>query len=188
MKIFEFLAKANNNLDLVRLLLASMVLYGHAPCFIDATGQHDIFGKILQFTYSGNVAVITFFLISGLLVSNSLFTKKNWKLYLISRLFRLVPGLLLVLVCTSLICILFTNSKLDAYVIYSFKYIVGNIFFDFQPEISSVSFLHNNHPLNGRFAEVVNGSLWTISLEFNMYLLVLAIWFLTNIFKIYFTN
>lgn len=104
MKIADYLKKDNNNLDVIRLILASMVIYGHAPCFIDATGRSDFIARILHFTYSGNLAVITFFLISGLLVSNSLFSKKNWKVYLVSRLFRLLPGLIFLSICTFFIC------------------------------------------------------------------------------------
>ena len=116
LKISDYLIKNNNNLDVIRLLLASMVIYGHAPCFIDATGYSDFLGGILHFTYSGNVAVITFFMISGLLVSNSLFSKKNWKVYLLSRVFRLLPGLIFLSVCTVIICGWFSEKNFLEYI------------------------------------------------------------------------
>ena len=116
MKIADYLKKDNNNLDVIRLLLASMVIYGHAPCFIDPTGRSDFIARILNLTYSGNLAVITFFLISGLLVSNSLFSKKNWKVYLVSRLFRLLPGFTFLSICTFFICMYFTGNSFADYI------------------------------------------------------------------------
>ena len=116
MKISDYLIKNNNNLDVVRLILASIVIYGHAPCFIDVTGRSDFVAGILNFTYSGNVAVITFFMISGLLVSNSLFSKSDWKVYLLSRVFRLLPGLIFLSLCTVIICGWFSEKNLLEYI------------------------------------------------------------------------
>ena len=183
MKIADYLKKDNNNLDVIRLLLASMVIYGHAPCFIDATGRSDFIARILNFTYSGNLAVITFFLISGLLVSNSLFSKKNWKVYLVSRLFRLLPGLIFLSICTFFICMYFTGNSFADYIQNSASYVVNNAKLDIQYEIHNVSFLRENHPLDGKYANSINGSLWTIPLEFKMYLLILGIWFISRNIK-----
>lgn len=183
MKISDYLIKNNNNLDIIRLLLASMVVYGHAPCFIDSTGYSDFFGGILHFTYSGNIAVITFFMISGLLVSNSLFSKKNWKVYLLSRVFRLLPGLIFLSVCTVIICGWFSEKNPLEYIQGGVTYICKNAMLNIQYVISDVSFLRDNHPMNGKYANTVNGSLWTIPLEFKMYLLMLGIWFISRDIK-----
>lgn len=187
MKISYFLQKNNNNLNAIRLILASMVIYGHAPGFIaSAFGREDIFTKMLHFSYSGSVAVNTFFLISGLLVSNSLFTKRNWKIYLISRVFRLLPGLIVVSICTVVICAWFTTDTFEVYISEGLNYVTKNMVLDIQFVIENVSFIHDNYPSGGELATYINGSLWTIPYEFKMYLLVLAIWVISNVtsFKI----
>lgn len=181
LKVDEFLRKENNNLDLIRLILASMVIYGHAPVFVNATGQTDFIAKYLHFTYSGNLAVLTFFLISGLLVSNSLFTKANWKVYIISRIFRLLPGLMFVSLCTIIICSYFSNENFLTYISHSLDYVYKNAILEIQYEINNVSFMRDNYPMP-QYANTINGSLWTIPLEFKMYLMMLGIWFVSRCF------
>lgn len=180
MKMDDYLKRGNNNLDIIRLLLASMVIYGHAPCFIDATGRVDFIANLVHFTYSGNLAVIMFFFISGILVTNSLLVKKNWKIFLLTRLFRLIPGLIFVSLIMGLISFAFTEHSFVNYVKLMLDYVYKNTLLNIQFTIDGVSFLHNEHPLDGRFAESINGSLWTIPIEFRMYLMILSIWFISK--------
>lgn len=154
-----------------------MVIYGHAPVFVNSTGHTDFIAKYFHFTYSGNLAVLAFFLISGLLVSNSLFTKQNWKVYIISRLFRLLPGLIFVSLCTIIICSYFGNENFQIY--HSLEYVYKNAILDIQYEINNVSFMRDNYPMP-QYANTINGSLWTIPLEFKMYVMLLGMWFISK--------
>ena len=179
MKIADYLKKENNNLDVVRLILASLVIYSHVPVFVNPQGHDDVFSKWLQIASSGEVAVTSFFFISGLLVSNSLFTKRDYKKYLVARFFRLMPGLLVVSIFMALVGLYFTDMGARQYFPLALEYVKNNISLHIQFEIYGVSFMHEgfNDPL---YSKGLNGSLWTIPYEVYMYLLVMSIFFVAK--------
>ncbi len=100
--IADLLGRDQNNFDLVRLIAASFVIYGHSFAIVPDTGRQDF---LLSWTGypSAGMAVKIFFFLSGLLVTNSLFTKKSVFDYLVARAFRILPALALVLVVSALI-------------------------------------------------------------------------------------
>ncbi len=89
----EFLQRDNNNLDLVRLILACMVIYGHSFPVTPSVGMGG--DKIYQLTglHAASIAIKGFFLISGMLVAQSLMRNGNLVRFSISRFFRIWPGL-----------------------------------------------------------------------------------------------
>lgn len=180
MLVKDLLHKDANNLNLFRLILASMVIYGHAPCFINATGRTDFIANLVHFTYSGNLAVIMFFFISGILITNSLLVKQNWKSFILARLFRLIPGLIFVSAVIGIICFYFTESNFITHLKIIWEYMYKNALLNIQFEMQGVNFLHDAHPLGGRYAAAINGSLWTIPIEFKMYLMILSVWFISK--------
>lgn len=177
------LQKENNNLDLIRLLLAFGVIYGHVPIFILYSKHYDIVSKIFPFTYCGNMAVLAFFFISGLLVSNSLFLKKNILDYLLSRIFRIYPALIVVLILSCILSFKYSDTTLHRYFHHAWMYFYHNITMNFVGTIDTVSYMTQNYPLNGQYAQVTNGSLWTIPLEIKMYWLLLASYLFATITK-----
>ena len=71
MIVKEFLKKDHNNLDIIRIICALLVIVGHTYR-LNNTGATDIIEKITKFTYTGGLAVTIFFFISGMLVTHSL--------------------------------------------------------------------------------------------------------------------
>lgn len=172
MKISDFLNKDNNNLDLVRILLACLVIIGHANVLNGASDYWiDPVQHFLKFTYSGALAVKLFFFISGLVITNSYLTKNSAPYFIISRFFRLIPALFLVLVITVFVFgPILTNLKTEVYFssLNYFDYIWHNIIF------------HTNYLLPGIFSKnvypnVVNGSLWSLKFEVGCYLVLLIL-------------
>ncbi|EBO0298771.1 acyltransferase, partial [Salmonella enterica] len=77
MLLSSYLKRDNNNLDLVRIIAACMVIYGHAYAISPQVGKDDIIHQLIGFDYSGSLAVKIFFFVSGLVVTNSFFSKRN---------------------------------------------------------------------------------------------------------------
>lgn len=174
MKIKELLVKDNNNLDIFRLIAAFMVIYGHAFAIAPQAGKFDLISLWIGFGYSGSLAVIIFFFISGLVVANSLMEKKSVIHFLISRVFRIFPALILVVLGSGffigpLVTNLGVSEYLSNHLLY--KYIVGNILLDTSYALPGV-FENNKYP------SVVNGSLWTLPYEMAAYLGLVAIFML----------
>ncbi len=116
MKLSELLKKENNNLDIFRLIAACMVVYGHAYAIAPEAGQTDLIGRMLGYDYSGSLAVKIFFFLSGLVVTNSLLQKRSVSQFVISRFFRIWPGLIAVVVVTSLVLVpLITELPITEY-------------------------------------------------------------------------
>lgn len=160
-----------NNLDLIRIIAACMVIYGHAYSIAPEVGRSDFIQDILGFDYTGSLAVKIFFFISGLVVTNSLLVKRNALSFLISRVFRIWPAFMfVVLSCAFVIGPIYTD------------YTLGDYFHS--PQFSVVDYVVSNFRLDiryylpGVFFELpyeaaVNGSLWTLFYEVAAYLMLL---------------
>ncbi|MCL6478022.1 MAG: acyltransferase [Peptococcaceae bacterium] len=98
----NILEKGYNNFDLVRLICACMVIYGHAFAVAPESGNYDLIHSITGFNAAA-IAVKIFFFISGLLVTNSLIEKKSLIAYFIARFFRIWPALIFVLLFSAFV-------------------------------------------------------------------------------------
>jgi peptidoglycan/LPS O-acetylase OafA/YrhL len=153
--------RAANNFEIVRLLAAVMVVYGHAfP--LTGTSSPVVLGVSVQ-----AMAVKVFFIISGFLVTQSWINDPSAVRYAMRRGLRILPGLLVVTVLTVLICGLFVSS-LDAR-----SFFASPATWRF---FSNVVF-EPNYSLPGVFGDniyrgAVNGSLWSLPVEVSMYLLM----------------
>lgn len=150
----------SNSLDTLRLMAALAVLVGHASII---TGINPImFGSIPLHAFG----VCVFFSISGFLVTQSWMSDSNLGRYITRRALRIFPGLLVVLLATALIIgpIATVNPTAGYFSnIATYKYILSNLL------------LITNWSLPGVFAHVpisgqANGSLWTLPVEFALYL------------------
>lgn len=178
MKLAKLLDPKNNNLDLFRLIAAALVIYGHAYALNPVAGATDFVRSILIFDYSGSLAVKMFFFISGLVVANSLISKDNLTEYAISRISRILPGLIFVLFISSFaIGPIISEYSLQDYFKekYLYSYFLKNIVFHTSYVLPGV-FKTNPYP------DAVNGSLWTLPYEVASYILLFAIYAI-GIFK-----
>jgi peptidoglycan/LPS O-acetylase OafA/YrhL len=172
MTISAFLKKENNNLDLIRIFLASMVIFGHGP-FLNGRDDwwKDPVTSVFGYTYLGAVAVKLFFFISGMVVTNSLIHKKSVLHFVISRCFRLIPALLFTLLITVFVLgPILTILPAAGYfgdrqwIVYLCK----NLAFETQYKLPGV-FENNFYPKS------VNGSLWSLRYEMACYIVMLAL-------------
>ncbi len=173
MIVSAILKKNNNNLNLIRLILAAMVIIGHSPIL---NGKSDFWadpiGAFFNFTYSASLAVNVFFFISGLVVANSLIINKNPGQFLIARFFRIVPAYIVVLLSSvfiigPLVTTLPMNEYFNSAQIYI--YIKQNLLFNIIYDLPGV-FITNP------YSSVVNGSLWTLTYEVGCYMVLFLLY------------
>lgn len=165
MLLAQVLKRDSNNLDLVRLIAACLVIYGHANAFLppERAGGDWVAG-LLGFDYSGSLAVKVFFFLSGLVVTNSLLEKRSLLQFAIARVLRIWPALIAVLLgCALIIGPLVTSMPLREYLL--------------EPQTRAYVWdglrMHVGFVLPGVFdghiTNAVNGSLWSIPHEVNAY-------------------
>lgn len=99
----QSLQKGANNLDLARLLLAAMVIYGHSFSVTPSPDQGvDLIWALTGYN-AGDLAIKGFFCISGLLVTNSLIVKSSPIDFVVARAFRILPALIVVTIVVALV-------------------------------------------------------------------------------------
>ena len=149
-----------NHFNFIRLFAAFLVFYGHS--FV-LSGHHDS----LHTPLTHELGLFIFFSISGYLISLSWDLDPSLKRYFIKRALRIFPALFVVVVLSIfLLGPLFTTLSLKEYFSSPFtsKYF-QNIFLHISYYLPGV-FEYNHVP------NAVNGSLWSLPVEFFMYILV----------------
>lgn len=146
-------------MGLVRYYLALSVLIAHF---------NIVFGTTYYWPTSSYNAVGGFFALSGFLVYSSFIKAGNWKHYLQRRGRRILPAYwFIVLLCAFGFCFI---SRLPVSEYFSspqwWKYLIANLSF--------LNFLAPDLPgvFENNFAPAVNGSLWTMKIEWLLYISV----------------
>lgn len=165
----------HNNINFIQFVMAILVIYSHAFPIATAANAGEIIKDLTASAYSfGNLAVATFFIFSGFLVSASYESTPNIFIFLKKRCFRIFPGLFAVLVFSTFVlgpCI--TTLPITEYFRHpvTWQYL-KSIFL--KP-------LYWNLPgvfESNLYGTSVNGSLWTIPYQFGFYLLLGVLGFL----------
>lgn len=86
------LSRERNNFDLVRLIAAMAVAYGHAFVLQLPDGHKDVVTTVLGYDYSGSLGVFAFFLLSGILVTASFDRQRSPARFIALRSARLWPA------------------------------------------------------------------------------------------------
>lgn len=162
----DFLGGRVNSFDWLRLLAAAMVIHHHvyplsgrAPAMFFATDY-------------GALGVGIFFVISGYLVSGSLARSATLGDYIKKRLLRIAPGLVAALLVTALILGASVSTlPLGDYLLSPqvWLYVAKNALL--YPVDYALPGVFAANP----FPAVVNGSLWTLRLEFTGYLALVGL-------------
>lgn len=168
MLLSSYLKRDNNNLDLVRIIAACMVIYGHAYAISPQSGKDDIVHQLLGFDYSGSLAVKIFFFVSGLVVTNSFYAKRNITEFVAARFFRIWPALASVIVLGYLIGIITSTLNSSEFInqVPFIPYILKSLTLDITWSFPGV-FAQNN-------INTFNGSLWTIIYEVGAYIVLMS--------------
>ncbi|KXO85690.1 hypothetical protein AYK86_16360 [Acinetobacter venetianus] len=159
-----------NNFDLIRFLAACQVVYTHGIHHLRIEGPiFSIFEKFIQY-FPG---VPIFFTVSGFLIFWSFDRKPKLKQYIKNRILRLYPALYVCLAVTILLLILSSSYELLNQLSFYVWLITQATFFQFYtPDI--LRFWGVGTP---------NGSLWTIAVEVQFYVIVPIIYFLIKKFN-----
>jgi peptidoglycan/LPS O-acetylase OafA/YrhL len=153
---------ADNNLDVLRLFAALLVLIGHSYIFLGRPER-----LFLGMTPLGPVGVYIFFIISGYLVTASWDRDPQLSRYFARRLLRIIPGLAVCIVLSIFVLgPLMTTLPLKTYFGQSTTYAY------FSNVVLFITYYLPGVFATSRVPNAVNGSLWSLPVEFTMYIVV----------------
>ena len=173
--LVEILGRGANNFDLIRLLAALTVIFGHSFYVFPTGGYHEPVTLLVKRNFSGTLAVGTFFFISGMLISQS-FERSNSALrFTVMRIARIYPGSIFCLLITVFVIgAIATTLPAGEYLVdaQTTCYLRDNwSFFSHWPMCTTLpGVFTTNH-----FAPAPNGSLWTLQPELVCYIYVLIL-------------
>lgn len=147
-----------NNFDFLRFVAAVFVVWGHAYNLVGLPGP-QLWGKGVH-----SVGLAIFFSISGFLVTESWLRTPSFSHFFWKRGLRIVPGLTVCVLLSALVLgPLVTRLSLADYFTHTqfFRYFY-NVFLYIQLRLPGV--------FDGNLRSSVNGSLWSLPVEFSCYL------------------
>lgn len=153
MKDFEFRA---NNFDLIRLLAALQVTFVHG---IEHFKVEQLFWLKHVLSYFPGVPI--FFVISGFLIASSFDRSKSLEGYISNRILRIFPALWGCLVISTFIVLVLFKAQPSATELTTWLVAQASILQVYNPEFI--------RPFG---VGVINGSLWTIPIELQFYILL----------------
>lgn len=151
-----------NNFDLLRFLFAFVVFLVHA-CVLSEAESLTVLSKFL----SPEVAVKSFFVISGFLVFKSYENSRDTQSYFLKRARRIYPAYSFIILACAVSGSIISSSALSDYFSFQLlKYISANLLF--------LNFLQPNLPglFKSNSLQAVNGALWTLKIEVMFYFFV----------------
>ena len=163
MKLSEKMNGISTNVNLLRFCAAVLVIFSHS--FYVANDEQDPFSVFCNGqTNLGGIAVAVFFFLSGFYVTKSLYRKNDVKDYFKKRCIRIFPQLWVVVLLSVFVLgpIFTTNTMLEYFTDKeTYLYLLNG-------------FLIPIHNLPGVFVNnvydaTINGSLWTLPVEFAAY-------------------
>lgn len=158
-------------MDAIRYILAISVIVGH-------------FNELLSFKLpvfiTGFNAVGGFFVISGFLIFRSYEKSKSLKSYVQKRIRRILPTYYFIIIICAIGLSVISNLCFNDYFtsLQWWKYLISNLcFLNFiEPCLPGV--FENN------YIQAVNGSLWTIKVEWSLYLSIPVVFYIIKRFKL----
>jgi peptidoglycan/LPS O-acetylase OafA/YrhL len=156
-----------NNFDFLRLIAAIMVVCSHAYGLFGISKKEPlcVATGVKAFT-AGTIAVHMFFAISGFLIVQSCLNTPSVPQYLIKRFVRIWPGL----ACCLTVCIgwaaIISSLPFKEFIAHpqTLQYLKGFLIIPMQISLPGI-FAGNPVP-------DINGSLWTLGVEFFLYIVV----------------
>ncbi len=150
-----------NNIGVLRLLFASLVIVGHASEQIDGNTHREPLTWLFHTLTLGTLAVYAFFLISGYLITMSMTRSRSLADYLRHRVLRIWPGYFIAaMLCTFAMSPMVGGHPLSQYPA------------DYIRMILLLGPVNTSGQLDGLPFPTLNGAMWTIPVEFFCYMLV----------------
>jgi len=177
-RLDDVLTRSNNNFDIVRLVAALMVVFGHSFALFKSNNNDDPVRYLLKDDYSGSLAVYVFFFLSGLFITSSFVNAKRLDEFIFARIFRIWPGLITCILLTVFlvgpVVTKFTMAEYFSSKI-TLRYLVRDI------TLHPVQFILPGVFEKNLYPNAVNGSLWTLQLEVDCYFMIL----LAGVFRVF---
>lgn len=161
--------RKNTNVNLIKLIAALLVVLCHS---YPLTGNGiDFFSNMTKGKFDfGTVGVVIFFSYSGFFLTKSLSREADFVTYIKRRVSRIFPQLLLVVMLTAFVVGPFlTELSIRQYYADAgtYKYLLNAVLLP----VHNLPGVFGDSPYNA----TVNGSLWTLPVEFGCYLLLFAV-------------
>src|SRR5271163_779741 len=163
-----------NNFDALRLIAAASVVFSYSFLIAEGTQKHEWLIRLTgNQSIFGLTGVFVFFAISGFLVTQSFEETGDPLRFLAKRALRIFPGLFVASALSAFVLAPFVTT-LEPAAFFArpepYKYVIGNTLLDTTVhELPGVMFVNNPVGLE------INGSMWTLRVEFIMYLMVLGL-------------
>lgn len=160
-----------NHFDLLRLLLAVVVIFSHSFLAADGTTSTEPGSRWTSGRYTvGGLAVAAFIALSGFLVAESWHRSKSWRDFLTRRIRRIFPAYIVCYLISVAVAVLWASGQ--------FRH--DSLAVSIAHVLLRAVLLSPGFPIDGAFpdnphAGAINISLWTICVEFALYFLLLAI-------------
>jgi peptidoglycan/LPS O-acetylase OafA/YrhL len=166
------LSRNGNNFDLVRLLAAISVVYGHSYILQLPDGTTDWVGGALGFDGFASLGVYAFFLLSGMLVTASFERQRSAPRFVALRIARICPAVAAgSLMTIFVIGPLFTTLPLREYFASGMTW--ANLD-NFSTIVLKAGWILPGVFEHNRFVNDVCAPLWTLPIEVRCYLIVLV--------------
>lgn len=173
MYINDILKRENNNIDLLRLFTALMVMWFHGPALFQDSetflNQISIIPRLTPICVDlGYLGVAIFFFLSGLLVTNSLVSKRRIMPFVWARIMRIMPAFVVTLIIGVFVVgpVFTTLSTADYFRSgQSWHFFFRNLFLNIEYMLPGV--------WEDRIYGGFNGSSWSIPLEVGCYIFLL---------------
>ncbi|MBD5118189.1 MAG: acyltransferase [Clostridiales bacterium] len=172
MSLAEVSNGRNNNLNIIRFIAALLVILGH--CYL-LSGEVQSVGPLYKLTgqpYSGSLAVCAFFFFSGFLINKSVQKGCGLLSFCRDRCIRIIPSLaIVVILCAFVLGPCITTYSLAEYLTNAQTY----------QYLLNITVVAPKYNLPGVFetnicGSSVNGSLWTLRVEFLCYIICYILW------------
>lgn len=157
-------AHAYNNMGLLRIVLALLVIVSHSFELIGGREQ-ELLVRVFGTMTFGEVAVDGFFLLSGYLITKSYVHSRSVGTYLRRRILRIYPGYV-VAYCLCLLVVVPLSGATP--LSFSFREVMRQAF-----RMAVLAPPEVDGAFKGLLVPEINLSMWTISYEFRCYILVI---------------
>ena len=153
-----------NNFNVIRLIAAFLVIYGHMSAIVGLP-IYQIWGR-----NTSSYGLFMLFAIGGCLIAESWNRDSNTFRYFVRRVFRIMPGYIVMLLFSVLVVgTLVTSVSIQHYFEWgAWDYFWHNVRFHMIYNLPGV-FLDNPYPV------AVNGSLWSLPVEMTCYVIAYII-------------
>jgi len=166
-----------NSFNIVRLLLAISVIYSHSyTLLISGEGKGDLLERITNGQISfGDLAVDSFFIISGFLITQSMLNSKSHIEYFVKRCLRILPAFFIALIFSAFIIgpMVSNLSLRDYFLTRNVIEPVGFVLKNLTMNVTGYSWGFLDVFVKNHFPGSVNGSMWTLKHEFACYIMIM---------------